>query len=168
MGTKQLTLEQVYEMFGGNEKSLNLEEVFDILLCSIVEIGYFDSCNLASSMDDTMYQKFMHFYPKIKEVKNVLPKYLEVNVSIHEAKKLDELMLVMKEETDKYRSVPWYKILAKLYAKQIYKKTADMTVPIEEVFRLLEYRAVYRCNMSVADLHKRFYEYAEKFSNRLF
>ena len=77
-------------------------------------------------------------------------------------------MFVMKAETDKYKSVPWYKILTKLQAKQIYKKTADKTVRIEKVFRLLEYRAVYRCNMSVADLRKRFYSYADEFSKKLF
>ncbi len=168
MHTTKLTLEQVYDMFGCNEKPLNLEEIFNILLCSIVEIGYYDASTITSSTDDAIYQKYVYFYPKMSEVKNRLPKYLDRSVSMLEAQKLDDMMVVMKEETNKYQSVPWYKVFAKLQAKQIYKKTANKTVPIESVFRLLEYRAVYRCNMSVADLRKRFYAYAEEFSNKLF
>ncbi len=168
MVTTKLTLEQVYEMFGSNEKSLNLEEVFNVLLCSIVEIGYCDVDTILSSTDDAVYQKCMYFYPKIKEVKNRLPKYLDVKVSMSEAKKLDDLMFVMKNETEAYRAVPWYRLISKLEARRLYKKTANKTVRIEKVFRLLEYRAVYRLNMSVADLRKRFYAYADEFADKIF
>lgn len=168
MKTTKLTLEQVYDMFGCNEKPLNLEEIFNILLCSIAEIGYYDASTITSYTDDAIYQKCVYFYPKMSEVKNRLPKYLDVEVSMLKAKKLDDLMFTMKKETEAYHAVPWYQIVSKIKAMRTYKKTANKTVRIEKVFRLLEYRAVYRCNMSVADLRKRFYAYADEFSNKLY
>lgn len=166
METKKLKLKQVYDMFGCNKK-LNLEEIFNILLYSIVEIGYNDTITITSYSEDAINQVYLHFYYKKNEIKNMLLKYLETPVSMSEAKKLDDFMLIMKKETETYKSIPWYQIVSKIKALKNYKKTANKTVRIEKVFQLLKYRAVYQLNISVADLKNRFYKYAETFANEI-
>ena len=167
--SRTLTLEQVYDLFGlkESEHSLDLERIFNVLLCSIVEINYVDADMISSTTDDAIYQKALYFYPAMREAEKRLPNYLDVKLSMAEVRKLDDWMFRMHSEIEKYNAVPWYKFIAKVKALKKYRKVAMKSVKIEKVFRFLEYRAMVRLNMSVADLRIKFRSYAKEFVEKL-